>query len=110
MLQLLIILALGTEYQYCTGTTLGNACKLTETCCARNSIDIKQAFGCCPYENAVCCGDEDGHCCPIGYPVCDIEHKKCRNHIGYLSIPMEKSMPIGLVSNGLPNLHRVEFD
>mmetsp|Transcript_22726 Transcript_22726/g.3739 ORF Transcript_22726/g.3739 Transcript_22726/m.3739 type:complete len:113 (-) Transcript_22726:30-368(-) len=107
---LLFVLAIATKYQYCSETNLGNACKLKETCCARHSIDVKSAYGCCPFENGVCCGDDQGHCCPIGYPVCDVEHKKCRNHMGYLSIPMEKSVSIGLVSNGISDFHNLEFD
>jgi len=46
-------------------------CPSTETCCDVGSGD----FGCCPYENAVCCSDNI-HCCPNGY-TCDVTKGEC---------------------------------
>lgn len=39
----------------------GSYCPGLQTCCLTPS-----GVGCCPYENAVCCGDGI-HCCPWGY-------------------------------------------
>ena len=39
----------------------GSYCPGVTTCCL-----TPYGVGCCPYQNAVCCGDGD-HCCPHGY-------------------------------------------
>jgi len=38
-------------------------CPGQSTCCELTTPGV---YGCCPYENAVCCGDHE-HCCPYGY-------------------------------------------
>ncbi len=48
----------------------GSQCPGTSTCCL-----TPQGVGCCPYENASCCGD-GLHCCPNGYN-CDVSGGKC---------------------------------
>ncbi|VDD82559.1 unnamed protein product [Mesocestoides corti] len=49
-----------------------NRCPDTATCCKTKSGD----YGCCPFENAVCCNDRE-HCCPHGF-TCDVKHQRCR--------------------------------
>lgn len=39
----------------------GSYCPGFSTCCLTPS-----GVGCCPYQNAVCCGD-GYHCCPMGF-------------------------------------------
>ena len=77
MIKCLILLFPLILAEYFTCDSLGHACKVGTTCCARGSSD----FGCCPMDSAVCCADSEGHCCPLGYPVCDIVHKQCKNHL-----------------------------
>jgi len=48
----------------------GSTCPGTSTCCL-----TAQGVGCCPYENANCCGD-GLHCCPSGYK-CDLSKGAC---------------------------------
>ena len=38
----------------------------------------RHRFGCCPFEDAVCCEDKL-HCCPNGYK-CDLAKGKCRGN------------------------------
>ncbi|XP_055345961.1 progranulin-like [Paramacrobiotus metropolitanus] len=45
-------------------------CSDSETCCQTD-----QGWGCCPYQNAVCCSDKQ-HCCPNG-TTCDLVHQQC---------------------------------
>ena len=73
---LLVCLVAGKDLFYCPDNY--SACEMSNTCCARASGD----YACCPMQNAICCGDSDGHCCPAGYPICDIPHKRCLNHLG----------------------------
>merc|ERR1711967_169981 len=40
------------------GTSCDGTC-----CCAEEILGFCLAYGCCPYENAVCCDDHE-HCCP----------------------------------------------
>lgn len=51
----------------------GNVCRDSETCCEV----IDGSFGCCDYQNAVCCSDKI-HCCP-GNKKCDVDRMKCVN-------------------------------
>lgn len=46
-------------------------CVDDSTCCKLESGD----YGCCPYDNAVCCSDKK-HCCPQGF-TCNVTGKKC---------------------------------
>jgi len=85
---LLLITLVAGKYYLCDDK--GHACKEGTTCCKRKGND----YGCCPLESAVCCADSDGHCCPLGYPICDIVHKKCTNHLSF-------SQPISLKSDAL---------
>jgi hypothetical protein len=39
----------------------GSSCPTGKTCCKL----ISGQYGCCPYPEAVCCGDGE-HCCPKG--------------------------------------------
>jgi hypothetical protein len=48
----------------------GSQCPGTTTCCLTSS-----GVGCCPFENANCCGD-GLHCCPNGYN-CDVSGGRC---------------------------------
>ncbi|CAL1289135.1 unnamed protein product [Larinioides sclopetarius] len=47
-------------------------CRPDQTCCPTN---IPTIFGCCEYEDAVCCADRI-HCCPKD-TVCDLEKAAC---------------------------------
>ena len=49
----------------------GSVCPGTETCCKLAS----GGYGCCPYEEAVCCSD-GLHCCPHG-TTCDVAKGTC---------------------------------
>lgn len=50
----------------------GNVCEGNHTCCIEQDV----FFGCCPFENGVCCLDLE-NCCPNG-TTCDYATKKCR--------------------------------
>ena len=52
----------------------GTSCLDLETCCPMDH----NRFGCCPYDDAVCCEDKL-HCCPFGYK-CDIARGKCKGN------------------------------
>ncbi|KAH7568774.1 hypothetical protein JRO89_XS06G0048300 [Xanthoceras sorbifolium] len=61
-------------------------CPSDETCCCLFEFyDFCLVYGCCSYDNAVCCTGTD-FCCPSDYPVCDIEDGLClessRDHLG----------------------------
>ncbi|XP_043911182.1 progranulin isoform X2 [Protopterus annectens] len=49
-----------------------NGCPDGTTCCQLRDGH----YGCCPFENAVCCNDHE-HCCPHGYE-CDLVKPKCK--------------------------------
>lgn len=52
-------------------------CPFDETCCCLYEFfDFCLIYGCCEYENAVCCTGTD-YCCPSDYPICDIEDGLC---------------------------------
>lgn len=52
-------------------------CPNDETCCCLfDFYDICLIYGCCAYENGVCCTGTD-YCCPSDYPICDIEEGLC---------------------------------
>jgi hypothetical protein len=52
-------------------------CPSDETCCCiLNVFDSCLVYGCCAYENAVCCADSV-YCCPSDYPICDVEEGLC---------------------------------
>ena len=49
----------------------GGTCEDDQTCCVLSN----GTYGCCPYENAVCCSDHL-HCCPEGY-TCETSRGLC---------------------------------
>lgn len=52
-------------------------CAADETCCCiLEVLDFCLAYGCCEYENAVCCTGTE-YCCPSDYPVCDVPDGLC---------------------------------
>lgn len=52
-------------------------CHADQTCCCNLELfDFCLAYGCCEYENAVCCTGSE-YCCPSDYPICDIEDGLC---------------------------------
>jgi hypothetical protein len=52
-------------------------CPSDETCCCLYELlDFCLIYGCCPYENAVCCTGTE-YCCPGDYPICDVEEGLC---------------------------------
>ena len=60
-------------------TTCGDTsyCASGETCCCLFEFaDICLLYGCCAYENAVCCSGTI-YCCPHDYPICDIPDGLC---------------------------------
>jgi hypothetical protein len=61
----------------------GTSCLDLETCCPMNH----NRFGCCPYDDAVCCEDKL-HCCPYGYK-CDIKRGKCLGNSFFKEIEMK---------------------
>lgn len=81
-LSMLLGVAAAKQLFYCPDNY--SACEVGGTCCARVSGD----YACCPMANAVCCGDNEGHCCPAGYPICDTVHKRCKNHLD-AAVPFE---------------------
>ena len=60
------------------------SCPSSYTCCQLKS----GAYGCCPYEKAVCCSDK-AHCCPYG-TICDSKQGKCTR--GDFVAPMRKKI------------------
>jgi len=48
-----------------------SSCAESMTCCQLKS----ERYGCCVYDNAVCCQDQE-HCCPNGF-ICDDDQKRC---------------------------------
>jgi hypothetical protein len=55
-------------------------CAKGQTCCKLTG----GTFGCCPYNNAICCKD-GAHCCPSGTR-CDVQHGRCTSKQG-LAMP-----------------------
>ncbi|KAK7306535.1 hypothetical protein VNO77_44482 [Canavalia gladiata] len=59
-------------------------CPADETCCCLFELfDFCLVYGCCEYENAVCCTGTE-YCCPSDYPICDIEEGLCLQNSGDL--------------------------
>ncbi|KAH9625005.1 hypothetical protein KSS87_011262 [Heliosperma pusillum] len=70
------------EYSYCPAS---QTC-----CCLYQMFDFCLMYGCCEYENAVCCAGTD-YCCPHDYPICDIYNGMCRKKSGdSLGVPAKK--------------------
>ncbi|KAK9267183.1 hypothetical protein L1049_009603 [Liquidambar formosana] len=70
------------DFSYCPGT---------ETCCCIfEFFDLCLVYGCCEYEDAVCCTGTE-YCCPHDYPICDIEEGLCLQSYGdYLGVAAKK--------------------
>ncbi|KAJ4703659.1 Cysteine proteinase RD21a [Melia azedarach] len=66
-------------------------CPSDETCCCIFEFyDFCLIYGCCAYENAVCCTGTE-YCCPSDYPICDIEEGLClKNYGDYLGVAAKK--------------------
>ncbi|OVA16492.1 Granulin [Macleaya cordata] len=57
-------------------------CPSDETCCCiLDFYGVCLIYGCCEYENAVCCPDSI-YCCPQDYPICAIEYGLCLRNSG----------------------------
>ncbi|XP_021350444.1 multiple epidermal growth factor-like domains protein 6 isoform X3 [Mizuhopecten yessoensis] len=50
-----------------------SVCEPGQTCCKMTG----HLYGCCPFPQGVCCGDNSGHCCPAGY-TCNVQEQNCR--------------------------------
>uniref|UniRef100_A0A1I7Y2R3 Granulin n=2 Tax=Steinernema glaseri TaxID=37863 RepID=A0A1I7Y2R3_9BILA len=62
-------------------------CPSDSSCC----MLYDGSYGCCPYQNAVCCKDQI-HCCPSNTH-CHEEAGRCLNHVTGLTHPMKKKFP-----------------
>ncbi len=52
---------------FVVGAVFGTICRDGSFCPGRSTCCLTPSgVGCCPYENAVCCGD-GFHCCPYGF-------------------------------------------
>lgn len=62
LLKIYLIIAISyISYIYSTKCRDGSYCPRRQTCCL-----ALYGVGCCPYEDAICCGDGE-HCCPNGF-------------------------------------------
>ncbi|XP_042503946.1 low-temperature-induced cysteine proteinase-like [Macadamia integrifolia] len=66
-------------------------CPATETCCCIfEYYNYCLIYGCCEYENAICCTGTD-YCCPEDYPICDVDDGLClKNYGDYLGVAAKK--------------------
>ncbi|XP_022724094.1 low-temperature-induced cysteine proteinase-like [Durio zibethinus] len=66
-------------------------CPSDETCCCLSEFyDYCLVYGCCAYENAVCCTGTE-YCCPSDYPICDVQEGLCLKNAGdYLGVAARK--------------------
>ncbi|WCJ27209.1 Granulin repeat cysteine protease family protein [Euphorbia peplus] len=66
-------------------------CASDETCCCLFEFyNFCLIYGCCPYENAVCCTGSE-YCCPSQYPVCDVDEGLClQSHGDYMGVSAKK--------------------
>ncbi|MFQ6652200.1 hypothetical protein Gotur_024178 [Gossypium turneri] len=66
-------------------------CSSDETCCCLFEFyDYCLIYGCCEYENAVCCTGTE-YCCPSDYPICDVQEGLCLKNAGdYLGVAARK--------------------
>ncbi|XP_074589832.1 cysteine protease XCP1-like [Curcuma longa] len=57
-------------------------CSSEETCCCIFELgEYCLLFGCCGYQNAVCCTGT-AYCCPHDYPICDVPDRLCLKNNG----------------------------
>ncbi|KAK9696843.1 hypothetical protein RND81_08G000700 [Saponaria officinalis] len=61
------------EYSYCPAS---QTC-----CCLYQMVGFCMMYGCCDYEDAVCCAGTD-YCCPQEYPICDTYNGFCIKKFG----------------------------
>ncbi|KAF5181129.1 Cysteine protease xcp1 [Thalictrum thalictroides] len=60
----------------------GRYCPPKSTCCCTVEFyGYCLSYGCCGYENAVCCAGSS-YCCPPDYPICDVEEGLCLKFYG----------------------------
>ncbi|CAM8994811.1 unnamed protein product [Rhodiola kirilowii] len=66
-------------------------CPTDETCCCLfEFFDTCFIYGCCEYQNAVCCEGTE-YCCPSDYPICDVDEGLCLQSSGdYLGVAAKK--------------------
>ncbi|KAF8031124.1 hypothetical protein BT93_D0349 [Corymbia citriodora subsp. variegata] len=66
-------------------------CPTDETCCCIfEFFDYCLIYGCCEYENAVCCTGTE-YCCPSDYPICDVDEGLCLKNAGdYLGVAAKR--------------------
>ncbi|XP_057740852.1 low-temperature-induced cysteine proteinase-like [Arachis stenosperma] len=70
-------------------------CPGDETCCCLFELfDSCLVYGCCEYENAVCCTGTES-CCPSDYPICDVEYGLCLQNAGDLMGVAAKKKKMG---------------
>ncbi|CAJ1961920.1 unnamed protein product [Sphenostylis stenocarpa] len=75
-------------------------CPASETCCCLYQFfDFCLVYGCCEYENGVCCSGSE-YCCPSDFPICDIEDGLCLQNPGDLIGVAAKKKKMG--SHKLP--------
>lgn len=61
-------------------------CSTDETCCCLfEFFDTCFVYGCCEYQNAVCCEGTE-YCCPSEYPICDVDEGLCLQVRTYLKL------------------------
>lgn len=83
-------------------------CPPGTTCCPLFSL----WWSCCPLESATCCNDQY-HCCPSEYPICDLAAGTCRSSSlekGPIGVPLlERVSAIGLhINRGVQLIPRVD--
>ncbi|MED6155051.1 hypothetical protein PIB30_002267 [Stylosanthes scabra] len=70
-------------------------CLADETCCCIfEFFESCLVYGCCEYENAVCCSGTQ-YCCPSDYPICDVKDGLCLQNDGDLMGVAAKKRKMG---------------
>ncbi|KAM1796641.1 hypothetical protein ACFX11_036863 [Malus domestica] len=66
-------------------------CPSDQTCCCLYEFyGFCLIYGCCDYQNAVCCTGTE-YCCPSDYPICDVSEGLCLKSYGeYLGVSAKK--------------------
>ncbi|XP_057838131.2 zingipain-2 [Cryptomeria japonica] len=49
----------------------------TTCCCTQHIFRFCITWGCCKFESAICCKDQQ-YCCPQDHPICDLATQQCR--------------------------------
>lgn len=73
------------------------ACATHQTCCCLIEYEtFCLIWGCCSYENAICC-DDHRSCCPSNYPICDVKAGYCYKNASIIHslmrVPVKKQVP-----------------